>query len=113
MDEEIPQTTNLITLGEELLDQAQDSRHGRAARSVRGGDAAMRQTLMALTADTELAEHEAPEDAILYVLMGDLRVITSDHEWELSAGDVVPIPQARHAVQADTDVVFLLTVLHR
>lgn len=73
----------------------------------------MRQSLLALTADSELAEHDAPEDAILYVLIGDLRIITADHEWELTTGDVVPIPQARHAVQAHTDAVFLLTVLHR
>ncbi|MDO5493246.1 MAG: LuxR family transcriptional regulator [Nesterenkonia sp.] len=111
MDQHTPQTTNLITLGEELLGQARESAHGRAARSVRGGDVPMRQTLLALTADSELAEHEAPRDAVLYVLIGDLRLITSDHEWELTTGDVVPIPQARHSVQADSDAVFLLTVL--
>lgn len=70
----------------------------------------LRATLIALTAGNRLEEHESPPAATLQVLRGEVRLQTSDHEWSLSAGQLIVIPPERHSLQAETDTVVLLTV---
>ena len=65
---------------------------------------------MALAAGAELAEHDPPPAATLQVLSGSLRLHAGSRSWSLSGADLVPIPRARHGLQAVTDTVVLLTV---
>lgn len=93
----------------ELLEKAASS--GRGARTLVGGrDSALRQTLMALKAGAELAEHESPGEATLLVLSGRVRLSSGDESWEVGAGEIVPIPRARHALEALEDATALLTI---
>jgi quercetin dioxygenase-like cupin family protein len=82
---------------------------GRSARTIVTGTS-MRATLIALAQGHELAEHDAPPAATLYVVNGRIRLQAGDREWPLEAGQLIPIPPQRHAVHADTDAAFLLTV---
>ncbi len=103
--------TDLDALGEQLLAKARESRARRAAETILGGQGAvLRQTAMALLAETELPEHESPPEASLHVLSGHLRMSGQGRSWELGSGDFMPIPPERHGVLAREDSFFLLTV---
>ncbi len=98
----------------ELLDRAVTASSGRAADTVYGGhEHALRQTLLALTAGTGLAEHESPGEATLLVLRGHVRLSSGDASWEGRSGDLLTIPDARHALDAVEDSAVLLTVVKR
>ncbi|TLP59804.1 cupin domain-containing protein [Microbispora triticiradicis] len=108
----------------ELLDRAAAASSGRAADTVHGGHEhgghehgghgqALRQTLLALTAGTGLAEHESPGEATLLVLRGHVRLSSGDASWEGRAGDLLAVPGARHALDAVEDSAVLLTVVRR
>jgi hypothetical protein len=43
----------------------------------------LKQTLLALRARVDLAEHDAPGAATLQVLQGRVRLVTSEESWEL------------------------------
>lgn len=95
----------------ELLAQARDLAAGRAARTLTPGEGApLKQTLMALTAGRELAEHRAPGPATLQVLLGDVSLRTSDTEVQLGEGHWAAIPLESHDLLANADAVVLLTV---
>jgi quercetin dioxygenase-like cupin family protein len=103
--------SSLSVLADELLALARATDSGRAARTVHGGAAnPLRQTLVALAAGHELAEHASPGDATLQVLRGRVRLVADDRSWSGSAGDLLVIPDARHGLHADEDSVVLLTV---
>jgi len=107
-------TSSLSALTEEHLGLARATGSGRSARTVHGGPAtALRQTLVALVAGHELAEHASPGDATLQVLRGRVRLTADDRTWVGEAGDLLVIPDARHALRADEDSVVLLTVARR
>ncbi|SCF28718.1 Cupin domain protein [Micromonospora viridifaciens] len=107
-------TSSLHALAEEQLGLARAAGSGRSARTVHGGPAAaLRQTLIALVAGQELAEHASPGDATLQVLRGRVRLVAQDRSWPGEPGDLLVIPDARHAVHADEDSVVLLTVARR
>ncbi|MEU3159807.1 cupin domain-containing protein [Streptomyces griseoincarnatus] len=92
------------------LEQAAAS-SGRSATTVYGGhEHTLRQTLLALTPGTELAEHDSPGEATLHVLRGRVRLTSGDVEWEGRTGDLLVIPDARHGLQALEDAAILLTV---
>jgi quercetin dioxygenase-like cupin family protein len=107
-----PITTSVVAESARLLETARSSGSHRAADTLYGDkDTLLRQTLIALLAGAELAEHSSPPEASLHVLSGSLRLIGDGRHWDLSAGDLVGIPLERHSVTALEDSVFLLTVL--
>ena len=80
-------------------------------RTVHGGhEHALRQTLIALTAGSALAEHDSPGEATLQVLRGRVRLTTADQSADAAAGDLLLIPSQRHALTALDDSAVLLTV---
>lgn len=101
----------LDALAREHLEKAAAASAGRSAATVYGGqDHILRQTVLALTAGTSLAEHENPGEATLLVLHGRVRLTSGDDTWEGRTGDLIPIPPARHSLQAVEDAAVLLTV---
>ena len=105
---------HLPTLAEELLATARTATSGRAGRSTRSGrDLSLRQTVLALTEGNGIDEHEANGEATLHVLSGRIRLRWGSEAVEVGAGEVVDVPNARHAVDALTDATVLLTVAMR
>lgn len=106
--------SSLSVLADEQLALARATDSGRSARTVYGGPAtALRQTLIALVAGRALQEHASPGEATLQVLCGRVRLVAQDESWPGAAGDLLVIPDARHALHADEDAVALLTVVRR
>jgi len=73
-------------------------------------DGPLRQTIIALVAGTELAEHNSPDAASMQVLLGRVRV-TGQETVELGAGKLSVLTHHRHSVRALEDSVFLLTTV--
>ncbi|MDU0289872.1 hypothetical protein [Saccharothrix longispora] len=107
-----PDVAQVHALAAELLDEARGHHSHRAARTLVTGTS-LRATLIALTDGAELAEHDAPPAATLQVLSGRVELHTHDHRRALDAGDLAPIPPARHGLTALADSVVLLTVALR
>lgn len=104
------QKISLEALGREQLEQARRG-GGRAASTVFGGhEQVLRQTLIAMTAATEMQEHESPGAATLHVLSGRVRLTAEADSWEGRSGDIIIIPLTRHSLSAIEDSVVLLTV---
>lgn len=91
------------------LAAAKDDPHGRSAELV-VHDGALRQTVIALVAGTELAEHNSPHAASMQVLVGRVRV-TGMNPGSVVAGQLVTLTHERHSVAAEEDSVFLLTTV--
>ncbi|MFF9103731.1 cupin domain-containing protein [Streptomyces rubrogriseus] len=105
------QKLSLDALAREHLERAAATSGGRSATTVHGGhELVLRQTLLALTAGTTLAEHENPGEATVQVLRGRVRLTSGDTSWDGRAGDLVLIPPARHSLEALEDSAVLLTV---
>ncbi|MFD5773146.1 cupin domain-containing protein [Streptomyces fungicidicus] len=108
------QKLSLDALAREHLERAAATSSGRSATTVFGGhEHTLRQTLLALTAGTGLAEHDSPGEATLLVLRGRVRLSSGDTEWEGRSGDLLVIPPARHGLQALEDAAVVLTVAKR
>jgi len=72
------QEVSLTALAEDQLIVARQAHSGRAARTIHGGhEHALRQTVLALLAGRELAEHDSPGEATLQVLCGHVRLTTT------------------------------------
>lgn len=93
----------------QLLDQARENEHGRMAKLLLS-DGPLRQSVIALRAGTELAEHNSPPAASLFLFAGHIKV-TGQEESEVTEGELVPLTHYRHAVKALEDSVFLLTTV--
>jgi len=105
---------SLVALGREHLAKARQVSSGRSAGSVFGGhEHALRQTVVAMTAATGLAEHANPGEATVQVLQGRVVLRSGDDEWEAREGDLLIVPQARHDLRAVVDAVIVLTTVVR
>ncbi|MGD1173843.1 cupin domain-containing protein [Mycobacterium seoulense] len=106
------ESISLTDLASEKLAEAKETHSGRAAHTIHGGHThELRQTVLALLAGHELAEHDSPGEATLQVLRGHVRLTTGGDSWVGRTGDYVAIPAERHALQAVEDSVVMLTVL--
>jgi quercetin dioxygenase-like cupin family protein len=102
---------SLTALAREHLETARATSSGRSAHTVYGGhEHSLRQTLIALTAGTELDEHEGHGEATLQVLHGRVRLTNAQAHWEGATGDHIVIPESRHGLHALEDSAVLLTV---
>ncbi|GGV21309.1 LuxR family transcriptional regulator [Actinomadura cremea] len=107
----VMQKLSLDAQARNLLKQASAASSGRAAETVHGGhEHVLRQTLIALTAGTGMSEHENPGEATVLVRSGRVRLLSGDDAWDGIGGDLLIVPQARHALEALEDSVVLLTV---
>ena len=105
------QKESLTALVRHHLEAARTSSSGRSAHTLYGGhEHVLRQTLVALRADVGLDEHESPGEATLQVLHGRITLVAGDDRWNGSPGDLLFIPDSRHAVEAVEDSAVLLTV---
>lgn len=93
----------------QLLEEARGNEHGRMAKLLLL-DGPLRQTVIALRAGTELAEHNSPPAASLFLFRGHIKV-TGQEEAEVTEGELVRLTHYRHAVKALEDSVFLLTTV--
>jgi quercetin dioxygenase-like cupin family protein len=96
------------------LEAALAASSGRSAHTIYGGhERVLRQTLIALRAGSKLDEHESPGEATLQVLHGRVTLMIGENGWNGSPGDLMSIPDSRHALEAVEDSVVLLTVAMR
>ena len=101
---------SLEAVAREQLAAAQRASSHRAARAVVGGhERALRQTVIALLAGCEMAEHENPGESTLYVVSGRVELRSGADTWQARRGDLLEIPRARHSLAATEDSVVLLT----
>ena len=105
---------SLTALVREQLNLARQASSGRSAHTVYGGhEHTLRQTLIALGSGRTLDEHENPGEATIHVLHGRVRLSSADASWEGSSGDLLIVPDARHALEALEDSAVLLTAAMR
>lgn len=98
----------------ELWDRARKTRSGRAAHNLLAGrQHPLSQTVIAILAGHGLGEHDSPGEATLLLLRGRVRFTTASGSCDLTEGDFLPIPAARHSVEATEDAVLLLSVVMR
>jgi quercetin dioxygenase-like cupin family protein len=102
---------SLDALAREQLEAARRSSAGRAAHTVVGGhEHVMRQTVIALLAGHELADHANPGEATVHVLTGRVSLVSGDDAWEGRRGDLLVVPPDTHRLEALEDTAVLLTV---
>lgn len=102
---------SITSIARNQLEIARASKSGRAAQTVYGGSVhVLRQTVIALCADSKLDEHDNPGEATIHVLTGRVKLSGAKSSWEVTDGTMLIIPEGRHAVTALEDSTFLLTV---
>ncbi len=102
---------SLDAVAREQAKRAAAATSGRSAETVYGGhEHALRQTVLALTAGSTLDEHENPGEATVQVLSGRVRLTAGSNAWDGRAGDLLVVPDSRHALAAIEDSAILLTV---
>lgn len=105
---------SLVATARDQSRRAATGTSGRAAHTVYGGhERSLRQTVIALTAGTSLAEHDSPGEATVHVLSGRVRLDGAHASWEGRAGDLIVVPPERHSLLALEDSVVLLSVAVR
>lgn len=98
----------------EQLKRARGGASGRSSQTVYGGhEHVLRQTVIALAEGQSLHEHNSPGEATVYVLAGRVRLSAGNVSWDGKAGDLLVIPDERHALLAIEDAAVLLTVANR
>jgi quercetin dioxygenase-like cupin family protein len=112
--EPLMQKISLEAIVREQLDAAHRSSAARSSTTVFGGhERALRQTVVALTAGASLADHNNPGEATVYVLSGRVELTTDGDSWTGRRGDLIVVPDARHALHAVEDSAVLLTAVPR
>ncbi|HSU70698.1 MAG TPA: LuxR family transcriptional regulator [Micrococcaceae bacterium] len=102
---------SLTALAREQTELARTAAAGRSARTVYGGhEHVLRQTLVSLSAGQRMDEHENPGEATIFVMHGRVRLLSGESSWDGMTGDLLIVPQARHALEALETAVVLLTV---
>lgn len=102
---------SLTALARQQLKLAGGASSGRSSQTVYGGhQRSLRQTVVALVAGQEMAEHDLSGESTVLVLSGQLKLVSGAKSWKGSSGDMLVIPDARHSIEAVEDVAFLLTV---
>ena len=102
---------SLDAVAREQIKRAAAASSGRSAETVYGGhEHALRQTVVALTAGSALDEHENPGEATIQVLSGRVRLTAGPNHWDGRTGDLLIVPDSRHALAAVEDSAILLTV---
>lgn len=97
-----------------LRADAQQAHSGRAGHMLSGGpESHLTQTVIAMREGATLSEHENPGEATLLVLDGKVRLVAGETAWDGEAGDLLVVPDARHAVEALADSGVLLTAVKR
>ena len=105
------QNTSLTKLVDEQLQLARHAPSGRSAHTVYGGhEHSLRQTLIALANGRQLDEHESPGEATILVLHGRVCLQAGEQSWDGETGDLLIVPDSRHALFANEDAAVLLTV---
>ncbi|CAN5178155.1 hypothetical protein BH18ACT9_BH18ACT9_04620 [soil metagenome] len=104
-----PDMVVLAELADHLIAELPHHPAGRSARTVLTGPS-MRAVVIALKSGTELAEHDAPAAATLYCITGKVTLRSEERSQPVYPGQLVPVPPARHAVEAHADSAILLTV---
>ncbi|MFW0150950.1 cupin domain-containing protein [Mycobacterium sp. smrl_JER01] len=104
------QKVSLEALARQQLANAAANGRNAADTVVGGHERVLRQTVIGMTAGSELGEHENPGEATLYVLKGAVRLVAGDQQWDARAGDLLMIPDSRHSLLAVSDAALLLTV---
>lgn len=96
----------------DLLAQARESRSGRAAELVMGGPGStMTQTIIALRSGAILSEHRNPGEASVMVLDGQVRLLHGEQHVDAARGELIPVPDALHSLEARSDSAVLLTAV--
>ncbi len=107
---EVP--ARLEELGARLLDEARSHSNGRSALTLTPSEGGpLKQTLLAIQAGSGLQDHPAPGPSSILVLSGSATMSSGGGgDVRLEAGCWAPVPMESHRVDADEDLVALLTV---
>jgi quercetin dioxygenase-like cupin family protein len=105
------QPLDLDSAGDALQAEAAEMSSGRAARTLTpAAHGALKQTLVALQAGTQLSEHETNGPATIQLLRGTATINSSQGTISLEGGQWAVIPDVRHDLQATEDTVVIITV---
>ena len=107
-----PEMVVLSELADALIADLRNHPSGRTAKTILSGTV-MRAAVIALKEGAEMAEHDSPPAATLYVIKGKVTLQAGDRDWTVYPGQLVPIPPRRHSVHAHADSAVLLTVALR
>lgn len=106
------QPLDLEAVAGELLEEAAALAAGRSARTLTpGAGAALKQTLLALTAGQRLQDHVAPGPTTLLGVTGTAVLSDDEQRVTLTEGVWIPCPTGPHSLEAVSDAVVLITVV--
>jgi quercetin dioxygenase-like cupin family protein len=108
-----PVMHDLTLLTTWLMNEAAVEPSGRVVKPLDAFGERVRVVGIGLDAGSELPEHDNPGDATLQVLAGSVTLFAEGHEFPLAAGRLMPVPQARHRVEAHETSALLLTQVPR